>query len=354
MTDEAKDELGAAEKLSQPQDTAVSQASPISADWVARTKYEMAEKVEKLVWNWLGWRIIAPAVLILAFLSYIGPSLILDYVTHHIESDLKNQTAVLRQRIEDQLADMDVKTADLKSQAQTAQIELAKLKVLADEVNKITPQYNALKSQVDEDRAKVNDLEKQVRTETTEATQSSGQLKQVTSRIQHVSLKLRVLNSNLLGTQQLALGTQLGITNLGKAFTLTEAVGAIITGSGSPFFFRDISLSGQNFGDSKGKVYIQVSSMPPSLSLTGTQSQAAVELDAESVVSWNDINVILHLSDAILRKIQEARAQGASSGTTVVPGGLNFPNSLSDCCQLAIHTAAGQSSNWWFLADGSP
>lgn len=116
----------------------VVQDPPVSADWVARTQFEMAEKIEQRVLRWFKLTI-APFVLVFAFLGYIGVQFTLDYVTHHIESDLTKNTDTLRQRIEDQLADMETRTAELKSEAQEANSNLSTLKGLAGEVKNITP-----------------------------------------------------------------------------------------------------------------------------------------------------------------------------------------------------------------------
>lgn len=275
-------------------------------DWVGRTKYEMAEKVEEQVWNWLWWRILAPAALILAFVGYVGPSLTLDYVTRHIESDLTKETDVLRHRIEDQLADMDVRTADLKSQATTAQNELAELKNLANAVQEITPQYEALKAQVHEDRSKVNNLENDLRAKVAEASQSSDQLRQMSSQFQQISQRVGDLNTNVLGAQQFALGTQLSVTNLSQALTSTDPDSTLITGSSSPTFSGNVSLSGQHFGNSKGKAFFQVTQgAAPFLPTTGTTLPVLAQIDDASIASWQDTKITLHLSNT---EVQRASA----------------------------------------------
>jgi len=347
-TDTTPDELESG-KPTKAYAAEASQVSPISADWVARTQYEMAERVEGRVVDWLKSRV-APFGAILAILAFLGAPLILDYVTHKIENDLTKNTEILRQRVEVELADMETRTAQLKSQADAAQSELTKLKEFANEVENISPQYNALKSQVDQDRTRVNDLEKQLREKVEETSQTSEQLKQVKFRIQGINQQVGDLTTNMMGTQQLALSTQVGIANLGSAFTRRDAVGALITASGSPFFSRDISLTGQNFGSSKGKLYLQVSNTP----FFVTQNLTSIEVGDESLVSWNDSSITLHLSDALMQKVEQARLQGSPEGATLT-GLANSPfaNSLYTYYQFSVQTSAGQTSNWWSL-EGPP
>lgn len=344
MSEVTKDESGPGDNP--PKLQAAQASSSIPPDWVARTQYEMTEKIEERVWSWLKTKI-APFGLVIVVLGFLGSPLILDYVTHKIENDMSQNTEILRGRVEQQLADMETKTAELKSQAQTAQDELAELKKLATAVQEVSPQYEALKSQVDEDRTKVSDLEKQVRERLEEANQSSDELKQVNSQIQQMNQRFVDLSTTISGTQQFAIGTQLDVTNLGKALTVTDPNNTFIT-AGSLVFSRDISLSGQHFGKSRGKIYLQINQGPflssPGLIISGATNQPAapIEIDNESITSWQDGSITLHFSDAMMQQLFPRVDARLPQSPISIP-------QISLYYDLTIQTATGQTSNPWSI-----
>lgn len=193
-------------------------------------------------------------------------------------------------------------------------------------------------------------LEGQLREQVKEASESSSQWEQLRSQMQQVNQQVGSLGTSVLGTQQLALGTELGVSNLGNAFSLTNASGTIITGSDSPVFSRDIKLTGQNFGNSKGKIYLSYG-LPFAGAPSINEPAAGLQID-ESIVSWQDTNLTLHLSVPMLQKIEAEEPPVVFSGAQVAVGGANWPTSPSVYYYLVIQTATGETSNAWGLSQG--
>jgi hypothetical protein len=257
------------------------------------------------------WRVftrrIAPYALVLAVIGFFGAPLVLDYIAHRIEADLQQQTETLRQRVAKQLANMTVTTEDFKSQAQTAQTELANLYFYAQEFNKLQPQYESSAAQVHSDEAKVKAVE-------TQLGQRANEVEDFSSQIQQVNQQVGVMTNSVSSAQQLALGSQPGVTNLGNAFASWGPSQPILLGGPSPLLGQDGSLTGLNLGDTKGKVYVQVpdTSAFPQLVLSGQTTPSP--LDGHEVVSWTDKGIALHLSDATFQKIRSEEAQLPEEG----------------------------------------
>jgi hypothetical protein len=287
-------------------------------DWVARTQYELAEKAEDRLWRSLKSKALIFSIAFL-FLGFLGAQIMLDYVASKIKNDLQQDASSLRQRVVGELDDMAVETAGLKSQAETAKKELSELNQYAEEFNKLEPQYSALKAQVDADAGRVNDLERELKLRTNQVNQ---------------------MKITLTGTQELATGAQMGLASLGTAVISSHFGGPTVI-SGPLTFSPALTLSGFDFGATKGRVYLFVSSSNPfssgqpfaATSLSNPSLSQSIDLGADSITSWENSSVSLSLTPQAVEKARQAATQMGLSGL------VNY--------QFKIQTASGQESNWY-------
>jgi hypothetical protein len=328
-------------------------------DWVVRTQYEVAEKTEKRLWAALKSRVWVLGVF-LAILAFLGPPMILNFVAEKIKSGLDEDASVLRQRIQGELAEMAMQTARLKSQAETARGELSKLDQYAQEFDKLSPRYDALKAQVDADSARVGELEKELKSRVAQASHSSQEIQDVNSQIDRMKGQVGDLRTRIEGTQQLASGAQLGLTSLGSA-VLLSGIGdpAIVVGPLS--FSPRLLLSGSNFGTTKGHLYLRLSvgfvsnsgstsalqTFPPSQLIAAPQvslfsqpfySSQPIMIDDASLGDWSDAQVSLSLTDEGMKKVHLAEAE-TRKNSPVSPTQFIY--------QFQVQTASGKTSNWY-------
>jgi myosin heavy subunit len=322
-------------------------------DWLARTKYELAESVETRVWASIKSKsaILGIAVGIIgAFLTFIGGPLILEDIASRVKGGLDQEENVLRQRVREDLANMEVETAHLKGQAQTAQNELSQLHSYAEEFSKLSPQYEALKKQVDGDALRVSELEKELKTKVEQAGHSSQELKEVNLQIDEIRTHYKKLKEDVDSTQTLAVGDQLRLASLSGAVLSTGLGGpAIVTGPS--VFSQDNKLSGFNFGSTKGHVYVQVV-RETSVVLGQPSSERVIELEDASVMTWQENSVTLQLSSKDGEKLRLAETEAGSTATstsisTGLPNGTLASFAPLISVQYQIQTATGEKSNWY-------
>jgi hypothetical protein len=316
-----------------------------SEDWVVRTEYDISAKAEARLWKSLKSKALVFTIAF-ALLGFLGAPLLLDLIASKIKAEIEQDASTLRQRVVSELADMAVQTAGLKSQADTAKNELAQLDQYAQEFNKLEPQYSALKAQVDADAGRVGDLEKELKLRTEQVVNASRDLKVVTTQVGQ-------MQTTLTSTQALATGAQFGVTSLSTGL-LSSNVGGPAIINGPSTFSSALTLSGFNFGTTKGRVYLFVSGLSatgvwgslgvtssisnPSL-LSPNQSAAmllqSIEVGDDSITGWENSSVTLNLTP---QAMEQAHKVATQSGLT---GVVNF--------QLKIQTASGEDSNWYSI-----
>jgi hypothetical protein len=325
----------------------VGQAKRDLEDWVVRAQYEIAEKAEERLWKSLKSKALIFTVAFLV-LGFLGSPMLLDLIASKIKTDIEQDATTLRQRVVSELADMAVQTAGLKSQADTAKNELAQLDQYAQEFNKLEPQYSALKAQVDADAGRVSDLEKELKLRTDQAANASRDLKVVTTQVDQ-------MKTTLTGTQVLATGAQFGIASLSTGL-LSSNLGGPAIFSGPSTFSTSLTLSGFNFGTTKGHVYLYVlglgTNSTAQLGTLGSNSALAnptlantilsnpslsesIEIGSDSITGWENSSVTLNLTPKVMEKAHQAATQAGLTGL------VNF--------QFKIQTSSGEQSNWYSI-----
>jgi len=230
--------------------------------------------------------------------------------------------------------------------------------------------YEALKMEVDTDSARVSDLEKELKLKVDQANQNSQDIREASSQVTEMKAQVADLKIRIEAAQQLATGTQLGLTSLGTAVAnstsgqpaILEATFLPSPSSGpfpvqlpphsnvSPFSYVSLSLSGSNFGVAKGAVYIRVMStggyQGPLTPSSAPISDADIKVDDASVLEWRDQAVRFVLSDRVMKQITRAIAAPGSGdqGTqeAALPKSMNY--------WFLIRTSSGESSNWYLIS----
>ena len=185
-----------------------------SDERVTLVEYQLAERVEGRVWAAFKGRtkhaIIAGGIVV-AFLTFFGPGIVLDYVSSKITVSLEKDAKLLRDRISEELVDMAIRTAELKSQAEVAQKELVRLKDSVHQSERMVQEYEALRQQVDTSSKRLDLFDKELKGRLEQAKLSAGKLNELGREVDEIRNRTDKLKEQAREIESLATSARLAV-----------------------------------------------------------------------------------------------------------------------------------------------
>jgi hypothetical protein len=316
------------------------------ADRLTLAEYQLGEKVESRVWDSLKRQSRVAVIgfgIIGTVLAFFGGSVLLDYVTSRVKEGLQQDSRALEQKIREQLADALERTAELKVTSDAATAQLDRLKKAAQESNAVGIQLNALRQNDEENSRKVDSLEKAVTARIAQSTRDSANLKELTTKIESIKAQTSDLERKITDIRALSANADLRTSNLGDALLKSGIVGPVIVG-GPISFETSATLTGTNFGNVKGHLYLRVNlslmflpERPQSQPINS--ASRPIEVEPKSILRWEDGTIQYVISNKVLGALNDAE-RALRIGNS---GGLDRLTEI----EFQVETESGKTSAWY-------
>lgn len=322
----------------------------ISQDKLDLAEYQLTDKV--------GGRIFQQAkryvILFLAGLTLfglVGIPFILGYLSDKVSERLSNQidkeTNRIRDRVTEDIANIEFKKAQLDVDVKEAHAELAELKQETQSLQKLFTDYRTLAQNVQEDSNSLKNLRSEFHGEINHLREESGSLEEIQSRYEDLQKQVAGLDQGVRGALNIAASSHLETDNLRlNVASLTPGLPVIFTVSElSP---GNVSVLGMDFGSTRGHVFVRVRVTPairlpllPQTFSTPLLSSDQVEVSSEAVALWLDNDIVFNISLEQKAKLANLASQLESSSPE------SKEANWRSYYEYQIETSAGAKS-WWF------
>ncbi len=313
-------------------------------DWLTVREYQLGEKVENRVWESIRRQTkIGVVVFSIAgtLLAFFGGSVLLDYVTSKVKEGLQRDARVLQDKIVAQSADMAIASAQLKIQADAAATEFARINQSAQQLKQLADKFEDLRLRSESNSSRVNALDKVLIARVTQMQKDSEKLGILSAKLDNLAKVTDGLDQKVARAQGIAASAQVSTKSLGGGILTSSLGGPAILGG--PSFKLDAGmLTGTNFGKSRGRLYLRVSSNDFVHLLQGSKLKV-LEVQPDSIKRWEDGEIEYSLSPDIISYVEKtAKELNADSRPQLSKVLLD---SFGAQVEFQIETASGQKSN---------
>lgn len=272
-------------------------------------EFRLTEKIQSRLFSRL--KVIGFAFLGgLSLLGLVGGSLIVKQISNNvseeIRDDLDSEAQEFKERLKSNLIDLQLSATEISKLSTAAKDQLAEVQTRLDDLKSLEAQYSSLHGEVSRLRDEIS------RTAAT-----------------------------VVAAEQSTLA-------LREAVTKTAQGKPAIFGVSFSWLNRNIesSISGSNLGNKPGSVSLQLLNKVSGDTeiASGDQKLLAgkkLEIDLESIVTWQDSKIILGFSSAMQEKLKIAVAENGAARETLI---ANYPGiNVAERYAYHVVTARGES-----------